>query len=156
MASKLQGNGSLGLGESSGAATPQVMKQHRHLFFGGRNRGDSLLWSLPIYTSFISKSGWQFCLAQEKQWLPMGFSQPPERAIRRTLHPQQSSCLRSQPPAQKTSPSTTSLQRSNSCFLTQNSAALLRCLCSATKPCFPTGTRLWVLHRTGMVQAHPL
>lgn len=35
-----------------------------------------------------------------------------------------------------------SLHRSNSCFLTQSSAALLCCLCSATKPCFPTGTRL--------------
>lgn len=42
-ASKLRSNGSSGLGESSGAATPpQFMKQHRHLFFGGGNRGYNL------------------------------------------------------------------------------------------------------------------
>lgn len=41
-ASKLQGDGSSGLGESSGPAAPQSTKQCRHHFFGCGNWGDNV------------------------------------------------------------------------------------------------------------------
>lgn len=58
-ASKLQGNGSFGLGENSGAAIPQFMKQHRYLFFGGGNRGHNLSFA---HGPFLVTSPSSVCL----------------------------------------------------------------------------------------------